>query len=172
MTDDVATLEQILTHKRGETAAVVDVDEPLLKVVIFTLANERFAFAGDRIREILRDGPVFPLPGCPKSLEGVINVRGDIESVIDLRVVLGIGGACDKAASRILLGWGGGMRSGIRVDAVDEVTDIPQSGVQPPPHTVPDDRKAIILGVFTFAARPVTLLDLDRLFEIYRTGLS
>ena len=97
---------------------MVNVDEEVTKLVVFTLGGDWFAFHGDKVREILTDNTVFFLPGCPASLEGVINVRGDIESVVLLRTVFGYSAAVD-ASSRILLGHGKSMRSGIRVDSVD-----------------------------------------------------
>lgn len=171
MTGETTSLDQILALKRGETGPIVNVDEPLVKLVIFTLDGSWFAFAGEAIREVLPDSPVFYLPGCPESLEGVINVRGDIESVIDLRQVLGFLPAADKARSRILLGRAAAMHSGIRVDAVEEVMDVPQSSIQAPPHTIPDHRKAIVRGIVRFKGELVTLLDLERLFADYAAGL-
>ena len=76
------TLDQVLTQRLEAHKKIVNVDEPLVKLVIFALGNEHFAFQGDCIHEILTKVDVFFVPGCPPSLEGVINVRGDIESVI------------------------------------------------------------------------------------------
>jgi purine-binding chemotaxis protein CheW len=165
-------LDRILEVRHGEARAVVDVDEPQVKLVVLTLAGDWFAFPGDKVREVLPDSPVFYLPGCPASLEGVINVRGDIETVVDLRAVLGFAPAANRAGSRILLCRGGGMSSGVRVDTVEEVMDVPQSRIQAPPHTIPDHRKPIVLGILAFGERLVTVLDLERLFADYRAGLA
>ena len=73
---------------------------------------------------MLADCPVFFLPGCPPSLEGVINVRGDIELVVRLRALLGLPEAAPGQASRIVLGQASAMRSGIRVDRVEDVVDV------------------------------------------------
>jgi purine-binding chemotaxis protein CheW len=76
------TLDQVLTQRRESRQEIVNVDEPTVKLVIFALGEKYFAFHGERIREILAQADVFFVPGSPASLEGVINVRGDIESVI------------------------------------------------------------------------------------------
>lgn len=173
MTDTAEpSLDQVLEARRGETRDIVNVDEPQVKLVVLTLGGDWFAFHGDKVREVLPDSPVFHLPGCPASLEGVINVRGDIETVIDLRAVLGYPPAATAAQSRILLCQGGGMKSGVRVDAVEEVMDVPQSIVQAPPHTIPEHRRHVVLGIVAFAGHLVTLLDLDRIFADYRAGLG
>ncbi len=166
------TLDQILEAHRGEARAIINVDEPLIKLVVFTLGRDWFAFLGEKVKEVLPDSPVFYLPGCPQSLEGVINVRGDIESVVNLRAVLGYPPGPDHQNSRILLCQTADMRSGLRVDAVEEVTDVVQSRLQPPPHTIAESRKLLVLGIVHFAGQLVTVLDLERIFTDYRGGLD
>jgi len=169
--DDILALDQVLAVKRSAAGPVVDVDEPSVKLVVFVLGTDWFAFHGERIKEVLSDCPVYFLPGCPPSLEGVINVRGDIESVIRLRVLLRLaedGGA--MTGSRILLGQGAAMRSGIRVDRVEEVMDVPQSAIQPPPHTIAEHLRPLVLGIVSFQDHMVTVLDLERIFQDYRAG--
>ena len=146
MMEENLNLDQVLALRHGAASPVVDVEEPVIKLVIFTLAEEWFAFAGNKIREILADSPVFFLPGCPASLEGVINVRGDIESVIRLHTLLGFPESQIGASSSILIGQGNHLRSGIRVDRVEEVIDLPQSSIRTPPHTLPEALRSIVLG--------------------------
>ncbi|OAN53951.1 chemotaxis protein [Paramagnetospirillum marisnigri] len=172
MSDSDPSLEQILEARRGEARAIVNVDEPQLKLVVFTLDGDWFAFLGDKVREVLPDSPVFYLPGCPGSLEGVINVRGDIDSVVNLRAVMGYAPALTQDNSRILLCLGADMRSGVRVDSVEEVMDIPQSRLLAPPHTIAENRRPMVLGIVEFGGHLVTLLDLERIFTDYRAGLG
>jgi purine-binding chemotaxis protein CheW len=166
------TLEQVLQQRHKAAGPVVDVDEPQVKLVMITLGNDWFAFHGERIREVLADLPVYFLPGCPSSLEGVINVRGDIESVIQLQSLLGLPAPLASDASRILLAHTASMRSGIRVDQVEDVLDLPQSAIQPPPHTIAEHLRPFTLGILTFRSHLVHLLDLDQLFAVYRAGLK
>lgn len=96
-------LDQILTQRREAKREIVNVDEPVVKLVIFALSGERFALPGERVREILAGAQVFFVPGCPASLEGVINVRGDIESVVRLNELLRLPASSEDTASSILL---------------------------------------------------------------------
>ena len=171
MSDDAITLDQVLALKHGGTGEVVNVDEEVTKLVVFTLGPDWFAFHGDNVREILNDCPIFFLPGCPASLEGVINVRGDIESVVRLRSVLGYGDATKALGSKLLLGQAAGMRSAIRVDTVQEVLDVPQSGFQSPPHTITDHLRGLVVGIVHFSDHIISVLDMNNLFEDYRAGL-
>ncbi len=166
-----ATLDRILALRHDPAGRIVDVDEPTIKLVMVSLDDQWFAFHGERIKEVLADSPVFFLPGCPPSLEGVINVRGDIESVVRLRALLGLPEAAPGQASRIVLGQASAMRSGIRVDRVEDVVDVVESAVQAPPHTIPDHLRPIVLGIVDFHGHLVHLLDLERLFADYRAGL-
>ncbi|MBS4099314.1 MAG: purine-binding chemotaxis protein CheW [Sulfuricella sp.] len=166
------TLDQVLTQRREANREIVNVDEPTTKLVIFTLTGEWFAFNGERIREILSHTEVFFVPGCPASLEGVINVRGDIESVISLNDLLHLAASEPGRGASILLGRGGGMSSGIRVEEVVDVVDIVQSNIHPPPSTIPDHLRPIVLGILTFKDKPVTVLDLDQIFSDYSRTLG
>lgn len=166
------TLDQVLTQRREANREIVNVDEPTTKLVIFQLAGQWFAFHGERIREILSQVEVFFVPGCPASLEGVINVRGDIESVVHLNGILHLPASDAGRASSILLGRGGGMTSGIRVEEVIDVVDVVQSNIHPPPGTLPEHLRPIVLGILTFKDKPVTVLDLDKIFSDYSRTLG
>lgn len=166
------TLDQVLSQRREARQDIVNVDEPAVKLVIFALGDQYFAFHGERIREILAQADVFFVPGSPASLEGVINVRGDIESVIRPHEMLHLPESTASRTSSILLGRGGGMSSGIRVDRMVDVVDLPQSSIQPPPATLPEHMRALVLGVLKFQEQPVAVLDLDKMFSDYARGLG
>lgn len=157
------TLEQVLMRRRDSGQGVVDVDEPSIKLVIFALSDEWFACRGDCVREILSDVEVFFVPGCPSALEGVINVRGEVASVIGLARVLALDGS--SAASMILMVQSGEMSSGVRVDRVVDVVDVPATAVQPPSGTLPEHLRAFVTGFWSYRERPVVLLALDRVLD-------
>lgn len=169
---DPLNLDKVLELRRDASQEIVDVDEPSIKLVIFELSGEWFAFPGEAIREILPQVDIFFVPGCPASLEGVINVRGDIESVIRLAELLGKPVADATATSSILRGIGGGMHSGIRVDRVVDVLDVVQSAIQTPPATLPEHMRHIVSGLMQHQGMPVAILDLNRIFEDYHRGLG
>ena len=170
MEERAPTLDDIIARKRQTGGEVVNVDEPAVKLVFCSLGEQWYAFYGENIREVLAQSEVYFLPGCPSSMEGVINVRGDIESVIRLRTVLGLPEVKVAASSRILLGRSGAMCSGIRVDCVEEVLDVLLCDIQSPPHTLPEHLRAVVLGVVMYRDHPVHLLDLARIFTDYREG--
>jgi purine-binding chemotaxis protein CheW len=165
-------LDSLLQLRRQADADVINVDESTRKFVIFALDKEWFAIAGENIREILPLGRIFFVPGCPPSLEGVINVRGDIESLISLSILLGRAASELPAGESILLGHGAGMQSGIRVGRVIDVVDVPESQVHAPHATLPENMKGIVCGLMLHKEIPVTILDLNTIFEDYRRNLK
>jgi len=160
-------LDQILSQNQEVRQGIINVDEPTLKLVIFECGQQRFACHGERIKEILAHQPVFFIPGTPPTLEGVINVRGDIESVLLPHTLLGLPAMPASADSMILIAQGDAVRSGIRVDRVIDVCDVLQSSILPPPATVPMLLKSLILGVFELQGQPVSLLDINHLLSDY-----
>lgn len=164
--EEETSLKDILAAHRGKVANVVNVDLPTVKLVIFVVNDDWYAFYGENIKEILPATNVYFLPCCPAFLEGVINVRGDIESVLNLRVLLRYSYVDDEHHSRILIAQGKQIRSGIRVDCVEEVIDILEEQVKPPSHTIPEHLRSIVIGHFNLGEKIVSLLDVDHLFEL------
>ena len=153
-------LDQIKQRVRADK--IVDVDEERIKMVIFRAGGRRYAFYGRDIREILTPREIAWAPGLPEYLPGLINVRGDVESVIDIRFFLG-GERGDCAQCYIALAVCDGFRSGVLVEAVEDVVDIPLSAVRPVLATLPDAVRELVAGEFEDREGLVVLLDLTRL---------
>ena len=162
-------LTAILEQRRQAGAGIVAVDAPTFKVVIFAIGESCFAFPGRQIIEILPLTTIHAVPGCPSFLEGVINVRGDIDSVIRLGDLLDAQHAPVERQAAILLGHSRStvppMRSGLRIDRVLDVLDVIESSIQPPPETLPEALRGLASGVFRQREQTVILLDLERLFQ-------
>ena len=97
------TLNEALTAQRDDES-VVDVDEPTQQLVLFRINGQRFALPGSAVSEILpSDQPVYYVPGLPASTEGVLHLRGNIESVISLNSLLGLSTLAAPPSGMILL---------------------------------------------------------------------
>ena len=172
-----STLDQVLVKKSVHSKQIVDVKQKIVKLVIFCLADEWYAFYGHNIREILpKDTPVFFVPGCPKSLTGEINVRGEIESVINISMVLQLATNEQSGPQNIVLlaksAMSKEMSSGISVNKVIDVVDVPERIIQSPPETLPDHIRPYVLSVLEFKGHAVTVLNLDQIFKDYQQGLE
>lgn len=147
----------------GERPRIVDVEEAQVKIVIFSIAEELYAFYGADVREILPPAEISPVPGLPEFLPGLINVRGDVESVVDIRHFLQIP-TPPSAQGFIVLAAKNDIRSGVLVDAVIDVDDIPLGNISPPLSTLEAGIREFIVGEFDYGARSVALLDLGAIF--------
>ena len=165
--------DELLAMKQEAASTVVDVEEPNVKLVIFTLGDKYFAFRGEFVQEVLPGNErLFYVPGMPASVQGVINVRGDIESVILLHALLQLTEPEKTIPSSILLTKASGMKSGIRVDELLDVVDLPLSQLRNPPESLPENFRPYVAALVDFAGKPVALLDVEKVFSNYQAGLG
>lgn len=153
-------LESIKKAQRSKE--VVDVDQEMVKVVIFESSGARYAFYGSDVKEIIQQSQVSWVPGLPPHLPGLINVRGDIESVVDLQQFLG-GTAATAETSMVIMVARGDFRTGVLVDFIFDVMDILVSTIKPPLTTLHGTARELVSGEFDCDGRPVTLLDTEKL---------
>jgi purine-binding chemotaxis protein CheW len=147
-----------------EKDAVIDVEEERVRLVIFSLGGELFAFEGDCIKEILLPLEITYVPGSAEHIMGIINVRGDIESVIALDKLLGLPAPVTSDSNRILVAEHDEIRSGILVEGVEDVVDVPASSVKPPLSTIGKAIGDYIMGETEYRDGNVTVLDLQKMF--------
>lgn len=150
--------------RRSETHGAIDVEEETVKIVIFALRDGLYAFRGSDVKELLPFMDISPVPGAPDFLPGVINNRGDIESVLYVNRFLKIPDSETTAQTRIAMAASAGVRSGIVLDAVLDVVDVPISAIQPALSTLDATVSELVVGSLLYRARTVVLLDVGRLF--------
>ncbi|MBF0257195.1 MAG: chemotaxis protein CheW [Gammaproteobacteria bacterium] len=171
-------LDELLARREAESAQVIEVDEAQVKLVIFRLGEECFALRGAQVREILPAGEIFYVPGCPDSLVGVINLRGDVESVVQLDRLLQRSGARDNGVRDsarpgfILLLQASAMRTGLLVDEVEDVIDVVESALQPPLATLPSPLDQWVDASLVWRDQGIPCLDGERLLRDYRARLG
>jgi len=104
-----------------------------LPLVVFHLGNEAYSLRLHEVREIIMVGNITPIPRAPSFIEGVLNLRGEVMPVIDLRERFGLPRQAVSSASRIVITPIGGVSTGLIVDAVDEVKSVDQRRLEDPP---------------------------------------
>jgi purine-binding chemotaxis protein CheW len=162
--DEPLKSEKILDElkNRQRTREIVDVEVERVKVVIFKSGANRYAFYGAVVREILPSCEISWVPGLPEYLPGLINVRGDIESVVDLRHFLGE----DKSArfnGLIAMTVKDDFHTGVLIDSIEDVVDIPQKLVKPPLATLNGASRELVTGNFEYNNETISLLDIGKL---------
>ena len=138
---------------REETAALRE----LLRIEV---AGEPYALPIERVREIVRLGPITPMPRAPSLVLGVISLRGEIVQVLDLRRALGSAAPKPGRRSRIVVLHGeAGEIAGWLVDAVTEVLRVPEAELLPPP----GDAGQLVSAICLRGERFVSLLEPERM---------
>jgi chemotaxis signal transduction protein len=141
----------------------VRIDEE--QVIVLDVANESYGMPVQRVREIIRVPPITRVPNGPAFLEGVINLRGQVIPVLDLRKHLGVEATAHTRRSRVVVGELGEYTVGMVVDAVSQVVMVPASNVEPPPSLVSSAENGQVRGVARLGDRLVLLLDPDRVLS-------
>lgn len=137
---------------------IKDVHE--LQLVVFRLAREEYGLPITRVQEINRLAPITKLPQTPSFMEGIINLRGRIIPVIDLRKRFQLEVMEHTDNTRIIIVEVNGQTVGIIVDAVHEVVRLEQEQIEPPPPSFVLDAQ-YIHGVGKVDGRLLILLNIN-----------
>jgi purine-binding chemotaxis protein CheW len=135
------------------------------QLVVFELGDERYGLAIDSVYEIIRHQPVTAVPQAPSFVEGVINLRGRIIPVVDLRRRFGMLPGTLTRASRIVVCEAAGTRVGLEVDGVSEVMMVSSDAVEQTPEVASGYDTSYLRGIAKLGERLVILLDLAGLFD-------
>jgi purine-binding chemotaxis protein CheW len=133
------------------------------RYVLFRLGEEHYGLPIELVSSIIRYEPATPVPHAPAAVEGVINLRGRVIPVVNLKRRLRDAPYEPTPVSRIVVAEGEGGSVGLAVDAANEVATIAADDVKPPPETAlsPETAEAF-LGVAEHEGKLVILLNLDR----------
>ena len=136
-----------------------------LHIVGFQVGRETYGVPITSLHEIVRVPEITAVPDAPTYMEGVINLRGKIVSVIDLRKRFAEKNAGSSRQNRILVVEHNGRLAGLIVDSASEVLKIPASDIEPPPATFQDGGLNCVTGLGKYQGRLIVLLDMARLLE-------
>ncbi len=132
------------------------------QLVVFDLAGEIYGVNIETVREIIRMQAVTYVPDAPDFVEGVINLRGRVIPVIDLRRRFALTVTDETSDSRVLVVDSAGEDLGVIVDAVTEVQRITEDSIEPVSNLVSTERSEYIVGITKVKEQLIILLDLDR----------
>ncbi len=131
------------------------------QLVVFDLANETYGVGIEMVREIIRMQVVTYVPDSPEYVEGVINLRGRVVPVMDLRRRFHLVVTEETAQTRVLVVEIRGEWIGVIVDAVNEVQCISESSVEPTSALVSTEDSFYIQGIAKLDEKLLILLDLE-----------
>jgi purine-binding chemotaxis protein CheW len=139
--------------------------EELLQLVSFSIGQEEFGLDIQCIQEINRMVEITRVPNSPEFVVGVINLRGKVIPIIDLRKRFGFPPKESDKNTRIIVVELDNMVVGFIVDAVREVIRIPKNITEPPPAIIAGIGSEYIISVAKMENRLLILLDIERLLR-------
>ena len=137
-----------------------------LQLVVFNIGKELYGVGIDAVHEIVKVPDITEVPDAPAFLEGVINLRGKIVPVVDLRKRMNLDGKERTKASRVLITENDGRLVGLLVDAVSEVLKVPPESVEAPPEMISSIGIEYITGVAKMGGGLIILLNLKKVFSV------
>lgn len=139
--------------------------EKELQVVGFRIGEETFGVRIGSVREIVRVPEITSVPNAQDTIEGVINLRGKIIPVIDLRKRFGQAEIHQDKKNRILVVELEGKLVGLIVNSASEVLKIPPSEIESPGSVFADGESSYVTGVGKLKGRLIILLDISKLLH-------
>jgi len=136
-----------------------------LHIVGFRIGRETFGVPISLVHEIVRVPDITSVPEAPDYVEGVINLRGKIISVVDLRKRFGETEIKAHKKNRILVVEVSGKLVGLMVDAASEVLKIPPSEIDLPPNVFEEGELNYVTGVGKLQSRLIILIDLTKILQ-------
>ncbi len=138
-------------------------DDPILQYVTFILGNETFGINVMQVKEVLRYSDIAPVPGAPDYVLGIINLRGNVVTVIETSHRFGLPTTETSDNTRIVIIESEGHEIGILVEAVAEVVYLRQSEIETAPNVGNEDSSRFIQGVCNRGDELLILVDLNKL---------
>lgn len=136
-----------------------------IQLVVFDLASEHYGVEISEVREIILMQSVIKVPGVKSCVDSIINRRGKVLPVLDLRKRLGMKVADQTDESRIVVIDIGGSAVGVIVDAVTEVLHVPDSAIELPSSMSTQGNSGYLRGIAKLPGRLIILLDINKLLS-------
>ena len=137
----------------------------------FFVDKHCFGVSVDQVQEMLRRQPMTSVPLAPREVCGLINLRGQIVTVIDLRRCLNLPDRQQQAGTNVIVQTGDGVAS-LLVDEIGNVEDVTDSQFELPPNTMRGDQRELIKGVYKLPEKLLLVLDVASVVDVSTSELT
>jgi len=152
--------------QNAEVAAARRDGEGISQIVSFRLANEEYGVDIMRVQEIILLGQITKMPEVPDFICGLINLRGHVIPIVDLRKRFNLANDEENEHTRIIVVNVEGKTIGVVVDAVNEVLRINVDQVEPPPSSIAGIDHTYIRGLVKFEEKLLILLNIENILSV------
>ncbi len=140
-------------------------EDPVLQWVTFRLADETYGINVMQVQEVLRVTEIAPVPGAPDYVLGIINLRGNVVTVLDTRKRFGLPATEKDDSTRIVIIESEQNVVGVQVDSVAEVVELRRSEIELSPAVGNDESSKYIEGVASNNDQLLILIDINKLLS-------
>jgi len=134
-------------------------------LISFTVGAEEYGLELLRVKEVIRMRQITWLPKAPACVKGIINLRGDVIPIVDLRERFGLQSIEDTAMTRVIVVEVEGRPVGMVVDSASQVVRVPADQFDPPPPMVGRAARGFITGVGKMDGKLIITIDMDRILS-------
>lgn len=160
-------MEKAEASKKSVKSRAVQEEIVFNQWATFKVNNELFAIDVMQVKEVLRYSEITPVPGSSTYIRGIINLRGNVVTVLDTRLLFALKAReTDDDTRIIVVEYNEQEVVGMVVDSVDEVVNIPQNDIERAPSVASDDSdRRFVQGVSYYENNLIILLDLAKMLE-------
>lgn len=154
-----------MSNNRSANKATADSNDEVLQWVTYRLGDETYGINVMQVQEVLRYTEIAPVPGAPDYVLGIINLRGNVVTVIDTRARFGLPPSDVTDNTRIVIIESDEQVVGILVDSVAEVVYLRSSEIESAPNVGTEESAKFIQGVSNREGELLILVDLNKLLS-------
>ena len=156
--EEIALYEEDLYEK-------VELKEETVQIVFFRLAQEWYGVEITKVKEVIKVEKITYLPSSPEHIAGIVNLRGNILSVTDLKMIFGLPHEELTERTRIVAIESGVLETGLLVDEVAEAIEVPVSKIEPTLPTIAPEMEGYIEGQCRVDDKLIALLNVEKVLE-------
>ena len=153
--------QDVQTHRRPQVAH--ETEGKIIQLIVFNLGGEEFGAYISQVREIIKTGSITPIPDSPDFIDGLINVRGEISVVIDLKKRFFLQTKKEIEEKHIIITEQDKNLFGLKVDEVSEVLRIHEEEIKNAPELVKRIDTTYVRGVLTLENRLIIIIDFKKI---------
>ncbi len=163
--DEITETVEGMAYPKEDLYEREELKEETQRIIVFRLFQEWYGVEIANVREVTRVGKITYLPSSPEYIAGIVNLRGKILSVTDLKAMIGLPHEEPTDKSRIIAVESGMLETGFLVDEVVESIEIPVSKIEPPLVTLPVEEAGFIVGQCKVGDKLIALISIEKIFE-------
>jgi len=154
-----------MAHYKEDLYEREELKEETLQLVVFRLAREWYGVEITKVKEVIKAGKITYLPSSPEHIAGIINLRGYILSVTDLKTIFSLTHEEPTAKTRIIAIESGILETGFLVDEVVESIEVPVSKIELALLTIPAEGAKYIEGQCKVDDKLIALVNVEKVLE-------